>query len=87
MGITCISDYGYDGDAATAGDCTVSNGDVTDNSGNSYARAVQGEPIRSSHQKERDSPSNETEESTRITKATPLTGSFSTCRSRAHGQQ
>ena len=42
VGVTCISDY--------LSDCTISTGGVTDNHGNSYTRAVQSEPIRSSAQ-------------------------------------
>jgi hypothetical protein len=46
VGITYISDYGYDGDASVTGDCILSNGTVTDNHGYTYTRVVQGEPIR-----------------------------------------
>ncbi|MBK7586254.1 MAG: hypothetical protein IPI67_39475 [Myxococcales bacterium] len=53
VGITCISEYGYDGDAGVAGDCVLSNGSVADNQGNTYTRVVQGEPLASSHQKAR----------------------------------
>jgi hypothetical protein len=42
VGVTCISDY--------LGDCTIPAGAVTDSQGNSYARVVQSEPIRSSAQ-------------------------------------
>jgi hypothetical protein len=50
VGITCISEYGYDADASVAGDCVLASGDVTDNHGNTYPRAVQGEPLKSSRQ-------------------------------------
>jgi hypothetical protein len=42
VGVTCISDH--------LADCIVSTGGVTDSHGNSYTRAVQSEPIRSSAQ-------------------------------------
>jgi hypothetical protein len=42
VGVTCISDH--------LADCTIPTGGVRDNHGNSYTRAVQSEPVRSSSQ-------------------------------------
>jgi hypothetical protein len=42
VGVTCISDH--------LADCNIPTGGVSDNHGNSYTRAVQSEPIRSSSQ-------------------------------------